>query len=455
MAWNLLRKPRQPRSVNGIDSESEEAQIAGMARAYPVKTVVPTEKVEFSAGTKICGIPTELHRFVWSIVGSDNAGIGWKFLSGLRLRERGMIDGFGPVAHLWKKSLAGAMTLQILDYYQDMTKFWDLVLNYEKPGWPTENRVEVYNKAFRLRRFSHRGRSGTPILVLGPQAGHTTSIVDYAVPGQSLVELCRDHTDRPIYAVEWRSATPDRRHETIDDLIKQTDACVDHIGGKAHLLGLCQAGWQSAIYAALHPEKVASLVLGGSPIDFAAGGGKIRKTVNTLPLSFYFMMVMMGHGIMRGQWILAGFKNMNAFDRYINDYINLFLNIEDPGTVERSRRFRRWYEFTQGLPGGWYLQAVKQLFKENRLIRGKLKILGRRVDLSAVKCPVVLIAGEKDDITPPPQLLNMADHVSGEVREMTIPKCGHIGLFIKKEALREYWRPAIDFVLGREHPPQA
>ena len=361
-----------------------------------------------------------------------------------------MIDAYGPMAHLWKRSLARAMTLQTLDYYQDMLKFWDLVLHYEKPGWPTHNRVEVYNKAFRLRRFTPTGRTGTPILVLGPQAGHSTSIVDYAVPGQSLVELCRDHTDRPVYAVEWRNATPDRRHETIDDLVKQTDACVDHIGGKAHLLGLCQAGWQSAIYSSLYPEKVASLVLGGSPIDFAAGGGKIRKTVTTLPFTFYLMLVMLGHGIMRGRWILTGFKNMNAYDRYISDYINLFVNLDNQSTVERSRTFRRWYEYTQSVPGAWYLQAVQQLFKENRLIRGELEILGRRVHLSSLTCPVVLIAGENDDITPPPQLLNMAEHVSGELMDMTIPNCGHIGLFIKAEALSDYWKPAIDFVLERE-----
>lgn len=360
-----------------------------------------------------------------------------------------MID-YGAMLKVWKKSLAGLMALEIFDYYQSITKCWELLLDSEKPAWQTENRVVVYNKAFRLRRFTHQGRTGTPIIVIGPQAGHSTCIVDYAVPGQSLVELCRDNTDRPVYAIDWRGATQDRRHETIDDLIKQTDACVDFVGGRAHILGLCQAGWQSTIYAALHPCKVASLVLGGSPIDFAAGGGKIRKTVETLPLSFYITLVMMGHGIMRGQWILTGFKNMNAYDRYVRDHVNLFLNIDDPKTVERSRTFRRWYECTQGLPGSWYLQAVKQLFKENRLVRGRLKVLGRRVDLSAITCPTGLIAGEKDDITPPPQLLNMADHISGEVMTSTVANCGHVGLFIKKEALQSHWKQALDFVLERE-----
>jgi hypothetical protein len=31
-----------------------------------------------------------------------------------------------------------------------------------------------------------------------------------------------------------------------------------------------------------------------------------------------------------------------------------------------------------------------------------------------------------------------------------IPKCGHIGLFMKKEALENYWTSALDYVLVRQ-----
>ncbi len=78
--------------------------------------------------------------------------------------------------------------------------------------------------------------------------------------------------------------------------------------------------------------------------------------------------------------------------------------------------------------------------------QNELKVMGKYVSLKNITCPVVLIAGANDDITLEPQLFNMADHVSGEVLKIVIPDCGHIGLFMKQQALQEYWKPALDAV---------
>ncbi|HMK37523.1 MAG TPA: DUF3141 domain-containing protein [Desulfomonilaceae bacterium] len=334
-------------------------------------------------------------------------------------------------------------------WWENLGKFWAETLRHDKPDWQSPNRVVLETSAFSLRSFTEK-RHGAPLLILGPQAGHHTCIADYAIPGQSLVELCKKATDRPVYAIEWKGADLCRTGETIDDLVKQTACCVNFLGNKVHIVGLCQAGWLSSIYAALYPETVLSLILGGAPIDFTAGGGKIQDMVQNLPMAFYGSLVMMGFGVMYGRFIVTGFKNMNPYDRYIKDHLNLFNNIHDEQVVQRTRRFRRWYEHTQSISGGWYLQAVYELFKRNRLVRGRLRVLGRHVLLQNITCPVVLIAGEKDDITLEPQLFNMANHVSGKVVKMVIPGCGHIGLFMKKQALEEYWSPALDIVLGEE-----
>jgi len=368
----------------------------------------------------------------------------------LKIREESMSEMYKYACPMPYESEHVAQTEQLKSMHRDLAKFWEELQRFEEPPWQSANTVVLNDKAFKLRRFTEE-RKGLPILILGPQAGHHTSIVDYALPGQSLVELCKVSTDRPVYAVEWKSATLDRRDETIDDLILQTDRCVEYLGGKAHLVGLCQAGWLSSIYAALYPGKVHSLVLGGAPIDFTAGGGKIQQMVQTMPYTFYSWLVQLGGGLMDGRYIVTGFKNMNPYDRYIDDYVKLYRSINDPEQLARIRRFRRWYEYTQSLAGGWYKQAVYELFKKNKLVKGRLKVLRQYVDLKRISCPVVLIAGEKDDITLEPQLFNMEKHVSSDVLKMTIPNCGHIGLFIKTDALEKYWKPALEFVLT-DHP---
>ncbi|MEJ2716557.1 MAG: alpha/beta fold hydrolase [Deltaproteobacteria bacterium] len=337
----------------------------------------------------------------------------------------------------------------MINFYQvfcsGIFKFWSEMLRVEKPDWQSENVVVLDTEAFKLRQFTRR-KSRASILILPPQAGHHSCIADYALPGQSLVALCKEHSECTIYAVEWKSAEVSRRHETIDDLVRQMLQCLDLIGGEVHVIGLCQAGWLASICASLYPEKISSLILGGAPIDFTAGGGKLQDTVQNLPMPFYEGLVRLGAGLMDGKFIGTGFKNFNPYDRYVGDYLKLLTNIDDPKVVDRSRRFRAWYEHTQHLSGAWYLQAVYELFKENRLVQGKLKVMGRYVSLKNITCPVVLIAGANDDITLQPQLFNMARHVSGKVLKMVIPDCGHIGLFMKKQALEGYWKRALGFV---------
>jgi H+-transporting ATPase len=93
------------------------------------------------------------------------------------------------------------------------------------------------------------------------------------------------------------------------------------------------------------------------------------------------------------------------------------------------------------LPGRWYLQAIQQLFKENRLAKGEFIGLGRRLDLRSITCPAYLLAGASDDITTSEQVLHAAKHL-GTAKEKIVQKTvpgGHIGLFMGARTLKETW----------------
>ena len=63
----------------------------------------------------------------------------------------------------------------------------------------------------------------------------------------------------------------------IDKYLAEINVAVDAVGGSVNLVGLCQGGWMSAMYAARFPRKLQSLVLAGAPIDTNAGHGRIRE----------------------------------------------------------------------------------------------------------------------------------------------------------------------------------
>jgi len=314
-----------------------------------------------------------------------------------------------------------------------------------KPVWTTANRVKLELKEVILREFSD-DKKGEAIFIIPPQAGHHSSVADYDT-GQSLVEAALKSGIASVYAAEWKDATLDRKDETIDSFILAMRKCIQAIGSKVTLIGLCQGGWQAAIYTALYPKDVKNLVLAAAPIDFHAGDSKITKYATLYPMAFYKSMVAMGNGVMDGRFLVTGFKMLNPMERYYNDYINMYMNIHDPKYVKRSRKFRNWYEYTQNIPGAFYLQIVKELFKDNKLIKGRVKILDRYVDLKKINHPLFLIAGDKDDITVQDQLFNIEKYVSSkDIVKLTVP-AGHIGVFMGSNVIQNYW-PGIFSSLG-------
>ncbi len=314
--------------------------------------------------------------------------------------------------------------------------------------WMTPNQVIYKGLKNELRKFNYDQR-GNPILLIPPEAGHNSQIVDYG-PGQSLVQCALKHFDGDIYVMDKLPAGRGEDGYSLDDCIQSVDACIQHIGEPVHLVGLCQGGWQGAIYTALFPQRVKTLTLAAAPIDFHAGDAQIAEWARALPQAFFQSMVAMGGGHMPGAFIVAGFMMMNPVDRFMGDDLSLLHNINDPVFLKRYRRFNRWYQFTQPLPGRMYLQVVKELFKENKLVKGRLEILGQRVDLSRIDQPLCLIAGSKDDITPVAQLFAIGEYASSVSIEKKIAAAGHIGVFMGAKVIREIWSVIFQRLSGND-----
>jgi polyhydroxyalkanoate depolymerase len=278
------------------------------------------------------------------------------------------------------------------------------------------------------------------VLIDPPYAGHSSTIADYR-KGQSLVETLLNTGLSHLLAMDWKGATPEMADFDIDKYLAEINVVVDDLGGRVSLVGLCQGGWMSAMYAARYPEKVASLVLAGSPIDTDAGNGPIKRMAHRLPLDFYEEMVTAGGGRMLGKFMLAGWKNMHPGEQYLGKFIDLYAHVEDPNYVRRTESFERWYENPLDLPGRYYLQAIDMLFKRNLFAKGKFTGLGRTLSLKDVRCPLYLLAGEADDITTREQVFaagNLVGTPADRIARKLVPG-GHIGLFMGSRTLADAW----------------
>lgn len=341
----------------------------------------------------------------------------------------------------WPMALSLDLWQQGADAYRKTLKTMaeDIRLHHDlRPVLATPHRTRFELRTMALRDYGAPG--GMPTLVVAPYAGHSSVIADYHA-GQSLIETLLANGLGHVALTDWKSATPDMKDLEIDDYMADLLVAIDDLGGRANLVGLCQGGWISAMIAARFPEKVHSLVLAGSPIDTDAGDGPIRKIAHETPLSFYEDLVAAGDGLLRGEYMLMGWKNMHPEQHYIQEHMDLYEHIDDPAYVAKEESFAAWYENPINLPGRWYLQAIRQLFKDNQLAKGDYVALGRRISLKAITCPVYLLAGGGDDITTPEQVLEAAPLLGtpkDRIVSQTVPG-GHIGLFMGSHTLRDSW----------------
>lgn len=360
------------------------------------------------------------------------------------------------IPFFWPLGVAMKMGEKALALEEKNMKFLHEVIRMDvekpKPEWASPNKALYSLHTFTLRDFSAKSASHEiPVLILPPYAGHSSYIADFHKK-QSLVETLLAHGVKRIFATEWHSATQEMKDYDIDNYLAELHVAASDLGGRVHLIGLCQGGWMTSMYAARYPENVASLVLAGSPIDTHAGAGSIKDYANKLPMKFFEDMVATGNGLMRGCLMLEGFKNMHPDKQYVDKYFELYEHIDDPAYVKRSEIFERWYEYTINLPGRWYLQAVRELFRENRFAKGKFMGLGRQLDPKAITCPLYLLAGEEDDITPKEQVFAAEKYFGTPAKHVVkkLAKGGHIGLFMGSRPLAENWPGIATWLLKQD-----
>jgi poly(3-hydroxybutyrate) depolymerase len=396
--------------------------------------------VHGSAGLPIaplCGVPPVSSRAIDAAVETWSVAVS------------GMTD-------YWSAAIAERRTPA--DVALDSLRWWQAMTDRRPPEWASRQRIVRRSPLTRMRDFTPpRADDVVPTLVLPPQAGHDSCIVDFSSAQSQMQTILASGLER-LYALDWIGVTQETKDATITDYLAEVHAAVSHAGdgGRVNLVGDCQGGWLATIYAALHPELVNTLTIAGAPIDFHAGGAVIHESVEALgddDLSFFRALVRQGNGVLKGEFLLGGFIVIKP-ENEVGKQLQLLAHVRDAEHLERYRAFEDWFKHTQDIAGPFYLWLVAHLFRDNELIDGTLRIDGEAVDLGRIRCPVNLLAGATDHITPPEQVFALAEAVSTPAKRITrrTTSGGHLGLFMGSEALRDHWPVVMASVLEHSRP---
>ncbi|MEA2638312.1 MAG: poly[(R)-3-hydroxyalkanoate] polymerase subunit PhaC [Chloroflexota bacterium] len=213
------------------------------------------------------------------------------------------------------------------------------------------------------------------------------------------------------------------------------------------LLGWCIGGTLCAMYCALHPAgAVRNVVLLTTPIDpstslYAHWVGHDQFDVDLIADSY---RAVPGAGIDRAN------KLMKPVTNYVTTYRRLFQGILEGGDPRLSyQAMAKWVADNPPFPSQAYREWITWMYKENRLVAGRVRLREQRVDLRRIEQNLLVVTADADHIAPPEGTVPILGLVSSEdVTHLSRPG-GHIGLMAGSKAKREIWPELADWLRER------
>ncbi|MCZ7355499.1 MAG: class III poly(R)-hydroxyalkanoic acid synthase subunit PhaC [Candidatus Methanoperedens sp.] len=253
-----------------------------------------------------------------------------------------------------------------------------------------------------------------------------------------------------VYVIDWGYPSGADRYLTLDDYVNgYINNAVEKIielsrQDKITLLGVCQGGTLSVMYAAQHPEKVKNLVTLVAPVDFDTDKGMLHLWAKSLDVD----KIVDYYGIVPGDFLNVGFLLTDPFRLMIDKYVGLFERIEcEPGDkegelrneeiVRNFLRMEKWIFDSPDQAGETFRQFMKDCYQKNLLIKNEMKLNGTKINLKNITMPLLNVMAEFDHLVPNDASKPLSNAVSSTDKETLVFPTGHIGIFVGSKSQKE------------------
>lgn len=302
-------------------------------------------------------------------------------------------------------------------------------------------------------RESPTDPSKRPFVVFDPRAGHGPGISGSKESSQVGVALRAGH---PVYFVSFRPEP--EPGQTLRDVARAEKRFLEQVSElhpgapRPAIVGNCQAGWAIMMLAAYAPELVSMVGVAGAPLSYWAGveGRNPMRYFGGLTGGTWLSALAadLGGGTFDGAHLVSNFESLDPANALVSKPYRLYADVDTE--ADRFLDFERWWSGYFLLSREEIVELTSELFVGNKLTRGRIVAdNGAPIDLRDIRAPIVVIASEGDNITPPPQALNWildlyADVAEIRANEQTIvytvhPDVGHLGIFVSgRVAAREH-----------------
>ena len=310
--------------------------------------------------------------------------------------------------------------------------------------------AEVVHRENKWSLLHYRGtpRFRTPVLLV-PSLINRHYVLDL-LPGKSFAEfLVKQGHD--VYMIDWGRPEDEDRYLTFDDV------CDGYLGrairkiaqtahSKVHLFGYCLGGTLTTIHTSTHPEHVASLVQIAAPVKFT-DDGQLSAWTRAPFFDVDALVDVLGNV---PAWLMQSAFQMLRPTMSIAKLVHLVDKAGDDDFLEGFRAIETWANDNVSFPGEVYRRYVKELYQEDRLIKGTFALSGRPARLDAIRVPVLAITFEHDNIVPWRSAAAVVDAVSSADKEHLHLPGGHVGSVVSRAAKKHLWPKISSWMAERD-----
>lgn len=259
--------------------------------------------------------------------------------------------------------------------------------------------------------------------------------------GCSLIEsLCdQGHT---VYLLDWGEPREHDRFSTIEDHIDNwlkwgfDRALKDAKRESMHLFGQCIGGTFASIFSSLYPEKVHSLILLTSPIDFHVEGA-FYDWANKGNIDLEEMSDVWGN--ISSEFLNQTFKMLTPLGEF-KQWQNLIKHSWNTSFVKKHAAMTSWLSDNINFPGATYKRFISSFYQNNQLITGKFSLGEKRVDLRRINIPTLCFFAKGDIIVPAKSATYIKKMISSpEYKEVGLGG-GHIGCVVSDRHQKVLWK---------------
>ncbi len=358
--------------------------------------------------------------------------------------------------------------LDLIDDYKKFKVGMELFLNPPDFSVGTTPSEIVYTEdKMRLIHYIPTVEKPQPVPILVVYALVNRYYILDLQPDKSIVKKLLDE-GFDVYIIDWGYPSGVDRYLMLDDYVNgYIDSAVDNIRersglDKITLLGVCQGGTLSVMYAALQPEKVKNLITLVAPVNFDTDKGLLHIWAKNLDVD----KIVDYYGIVPGNFLNAGFLLTDPFRLMIDKYVGLFERIEcepddkeselrNEETIRNFLRMEKWIFDSPDQAGETFRQFFKDCYQKNLLIKNEMELGGKKVDLKNISMPMLNVMAEFDHLVPNDASKPLNDAVSSKDKETLVFPTGHIGIFVGSRSQKEVCPRIAEWLMPRSLPDAA